>query len=942
MITPRTMDKKIGSCLWAWLIAMMLFTPSPMRAEDDVKVKTGVEDASEAKVEVKAISVVIDAASHLHEKYADMARRIIPIQAGMPLTPKTMDEAIKTLTQSRRFSKIHVDSVSHADGEALIFTLTPFHYAKEIRIHNYYPLFERDILNQMTIYPGDPLETKNFSDQADAIVELYKREGYVDPKVTIQSQEEPDGETAVVVVDIEKGHHYRLGTLTFTKNRGIGPGRLKPRMHIWRASLMPFFGRFSEYRLAQDMKNLTQYYWRKGYFDARLSYRLSPPDEHHRVDVNIEVEEKSRHRIAFSGNTHFWNLTLKKDVVLFTEGNRNGTGTRKSIRNMRRRYENAGYQDVRVRVEAAHSPDASTDLDLLRFVINEGPRTIVDAVTIAGNQSIEEKRIEKELLTRPPSLFHSGAFVPETLDEDLYAVTTLYMKEGFRERSVEADVATSEDRTRASVSIVIDEGPRTRVRSIEIESLSAVPEAAARETLIHQVGEPFRESALNAEKEAIISLVSEAGYPHARVDSRVTFSEDQTQADIVHRVDPGPQVKLGQIFIAGNLRTEEKVIRRELDVTPGMPLSLRTLHDGQRQLRDLYIFHGVQYRTFGLKEKDETVNLFVDVEEEKPYYFQIGGGYESDSGFFGRARVGDRNIFGLNKELWAAGEISETGYRVETRLNEPRFLGYRIGASVGFFNEETIEFNQPFGTRTTGGALSFSRDWGAHVTTALSFSLEKRDQFTVEDRPADLMEEDSRTIFVTTPYVRYDSRDSFVRPTKGLFSSLSVDISKGIDNEIDDFVRYLLDMRIYRSPLSRLTFAGLGRIGQVHPYSNDERVPDDQLFFLGGIQDVRGYKENLLRFDENGDPVGGKTAVVGSLEARVDLGRNWELTTFFDIGSVQNTQVPGGSDRFRSSVGLGLRYITPVGPMGLLYGYKLDREEGASAGRLHLSIGYSF
>ena len=88
--------------------------------------------------------------------------------------------------------------------------------------------------------------------------------------------------------------------------------------------------------------------------------------------------------------------------------------------------------------------------------------------------------------------------------------------------------------------------------------------------------------------------------------------------------------------------------------------------------------------------------------------------------------------------------------------------------------------------------------------------------------------------------------------------------------------------------------------------------------------------------------MGGKRAVVGSLEARIDLGMNFELTTFFDIGSVQNTQVEGGSDRFRSSVGLGLRYITPIGPMGLLYGYKLNREEGESAGRFHISIGYSF
>jgi outer membrane protein insertion porin family len=169
-----------------------------------------------------------------------------------------------------------------------------------------------------------------------------------------------------------------------------------------------------------------------------------------------------------------------------------------------------------------------------------------------------------------------------------------------------------------------------------------------------------------------------------------------------------------------------------------------------------------------------------------------------------------------------------------------------------------------------------------------------------------------------------------------------VDISKGIQNQLDDFVRYQFDTRYYWTPKGKVTLAGLARIGQVLSYSDSELVPDDQLFFLGGIQSVRGFKENLLRFDSQGNPVGGKTAVVGSLEARIDMGMNWELTTFFDIGSVKDAEVDEGSDRFRASVGLGLRYITPIGPMGLLYGHKLDREEGESAGRLHLSIGYSF
>ena len=213
---------------------------------------------------------------------------------------------------------------------------------------------------------------------------------------------------------------------------------------------------------------------------------------------------------------------------------------------------------------------------------------------------------------------------------------------------------------------------------------------------------------------------------------------------------------------------------------PGSPLSLQALYDAQRRLRDMAIFHSVNYRTLGLKEKADTVDLLVEVEENKPYYIQGGTGYQSDTGFFGRIKAGDRNLFGLNKDLWASAAVSETGYRLETQVTEPRFLGTRTAATAGVFAEELTEFNQPFGTRTIGGSLGFSRIWDRHLTTAISFALERHSQFSVEAESAEEYDEEARTDFITTPSFTYDTRDSFVRPTRGVLSSFGVDISKGI------------------------------------------------------------------------------------------------------------------------------------------------------------------
>ena len=774
------------------------------------------------------------------------------------------------------------------------------------------------------------------------MIQQYKRAGYVAPKVSITEQRASSDDKAAVLVDIDKGHHYVLGSLVFQGNQSLADTALKLRMSVWRADLLPWFGRFSEYQLKKDMASLLAYYRSKGFADAELSYRIENPGNALRVNVVVEVKEGQRYTVHFAGNEEFWDMTLQKDMVIFTAGNKNNTGIRKSIQNMKKRYHEKGYLESQIKAEKCRGSDPSAEEYPLCLVIDEGPQTVVTQVAIAGNHAFSEEQIKEQLLTRTPSLLHNGAFVPETLETDTYAVTTLYLKQGFEKRTVDSKVTFTDDKTGADVALNIKEGPQTRVRSIVIKGLTVLPEEEARKALVHHLGDPFRTAASDVEKEAIAGLISEKGYPHATVQAEISYSTDHTLADIIYEVEEGPQVVLGEIFVSGNLRTSEKIIEKELAVKPETPLSLQALADGQRRLRDMEIFHGVNYRTVGLKEKSDTVDLFVEVEENKPYYVQGGTGYQSDTGFFGRIKGGDRNLFGWNKDLWAAGEVSETGYRLETRLTEPRFLGTRTVAGVGVFTEELTEFNQPFGTRTTGGSLAFSHIWGKHLTTNLGFILERRNQFSVEDQSTEEFDEETRTILVTTPFITYDTRDSFVRPTRGFLTSLGVDISKGVESELDDFVRYELDSRYYWTPLKKITFAGMARVGQVISYSESEDVPDDQLFYLGGIQSVRGFAENLLRFDALGDPVGGKTAIVGSLEARIDLGMNLELATFFDVGSVQDTLMDEGPDGFRSSVGVGLRYITPIGPIGLVYGHKLDPEDGESAGRLHFSIGYSF
>ena len=160
--------------------------------------------------------------------------------------------------------------------------------------------------------------------------------------------------------------------------------------------------------------------------------------------------------------------------------------------------------------------------------------------------------------------------------------------------------------------------------------------------------------------------------------------------------------------------------------------------------------------------------------------------------------------------------------------------------------------------------------------------------------------------------------------------------------DVDNFIRYRADVREYTTPFDRLTFAWMGKVGYIVPTNNIDVLPDDQLFFLGGSHNVRGYKENMLLYDENGNPVGGRFSLASSVEARLAVIDGIELALFFDIGTIRDTNAASVVPDTRASYGTGVRYITPIGPISLVYGHKLRPEPGESPYEWHFSLGYTF
>ena len=927
------------------LFIIILIIPGYIQAQEELIKPMDSEPV------VKKIDIIIQDSLQKSQYLTELAQNLITICAGDRFSGKKLETSIELLKQSGLFQSIEVpDPVWNKEEISLIFKLTPFKRIKDIKISGAFPLFEREILNAMTMYAGDVFVVEKLTEQEAIISRIFINEGYLEPQIMVSSEQDKNSNDFNIIININKGNFYKIKNLEINGNKAFSDARLKLRTAIWKDSLL--FGemrRFIQKDVDKDVKNLVQFYRKKGYADVDIKPDVTKDRDSKEVLIVLNINEGPKYDIEFEGNEEFWDFTLKKDIDLVKKGNKNDFGLRKTIRNIQKRYQNAGYPDVEIKMEEQDSGSPDKNIRKIKFIINEGTRFIVDSIDVAGNQFIDKDKLQKQILTRTPGIIADGEFVPEILEQDKGAIKSLYLKQGYMDTIVKEKINWKDDpkepnQRLADISLDVKEGRQTLVKNVFFKNLNAVTQEQAFEIINLKPGEPFRNYMIQSDENAVAALISEKGYPHVEVKGEVEFNTDKTQAVVTYNVIEGVYVKMGQVYVTGNFRTKDKVILNELEIKKGDPFSLKKMLETNRNIRNLNALESADFKVLGLNEKAEKITLLVNTEEKKPYYFQFGGGYDTRKHFYANIKAGDHNLFGLNKDAWVSAELSQIGYRGELGLTEPRFLGTRISSTLSMFAEDIEEFNNDFGTRTYGASLGFDRRFLKYFTARLGLRYEFREQYIAKDKiilPEDQDKYDPRSILVTTPALIFNSTDSFIRPRKGFYSSFAVDISKGLGDTLDDFFKYRVETRYYYTPFDGLTFAVRGRYGYLDPFNSESNIPDDQLFFLGGTSDVRGFDENKLRYDNAGDPDGGRNEILGSIEARIDIGMNFELTAFYDIGNIQETS-SNSSDDFRSAAGLGLRYITPIGPVGFLYGWKLNKEQGESAGKLHFTLGYTF
>lgn len=893
---------------------------------------------------VSRVIIEVSPESEESEILSRLVRSRIPLQKDDRFSPELVTRSIEAIKNLDKFKDIHVDSREEQGKIAVIFQVTAWPRINSLRIKGAYPLFEREIRNRMTLFPGDRFVREKLSLQEKRITELFKRNGYISPKVKVSGRDMQETSGVELLVEIDKGPYYTISAVDIQGNRNFSAFRLLARTEIGHAMLFSFGKqRFVEEELNRDIRNLEDFYRKKKFPEVQIEKKIQKQDR--QVEITLVIHEGPLYSIEIKGNDEFYAFQLKKEIPVYEYGNKNDLGVKKGVRNILEKYRKLGYPQASVTTEESISEKNGQKHKTISFVITEGRMQKVASLEIRGNSVFDDKRIKQQMLTSEPGLLNKGRFVQEVFKEDISAIKAFYRNNGYLSANVESRVEWDENKENANVIVVVEPKEQTLVGAVDfVEKDSPHISQSDKDALFGEItlkpGAPFVQTDLQDNISRVAAHVSKSGYPHVKVDTKIIDHPENSTKDIVFTIDKGKYTETGDIFILGNLRTKEKMLKEEVDMEAKEPFSLQKTLEAKRRFQDMDIFDSVELTPIGLSEKNDRVDILFGVREKKPYVVEASLGYDTRRKGFGGLSLLDRNCLGRNMALSLSGEMSEIGYEGEFKLLDPRFLNKDISSSFSIFTKEEEERNKTYGIRTKGASVWFGKTFWKVMNSGLSITYEIREQFDGENGAGKELEK--RTAVVTSPSAVVDLRDDFLRPKNGFYGSFAVDLSKGVDSEVDDFIKYSFDGRYYHTPFSRLTLAFNLRLGYLYPYGEEKAVPDDQLFFLGGIADVRGFDENMLRKDNKGKPLGGKSAISGTIETRFDLGLGFELALFLDAGRIGDPVQEDGESGFRETAGAGLRYHTPIGPVGILYGHKLDKRDGESAGEVHFSIGYTF
>jgi outer membrane protein insertion porin family len=678
------------------------------------------------------------------------------------------------------------------------------------------------------------------------------------------------------------------------------------------------------------------------------------------VRINIEgsaltitvVENPVINRIAFEGNKSLEDDALTSEMQLRSRVVFTRTRVQQDVKRILELYRRSGYFAAVVEPKVIQLEQNRVDLV---FEINEGAETGIKQISFIGNQEFSDSSLKKVVLTRVSRWYRFFSSVdtydPDRLTFDRELLRRFYLEQGYADfRVVSAVAELTPDRSGFFITFTIEEGQRYKFGKIKVESeIKDVDPKLLYPVVKAEQGDWYNSKAVERDIVKITNEVGNLGFAFLNIRPVVKRNTKTRIMDITYNVQEGSKTFVERIDIRGNVRTIEEVVRREFRLVEGDAFNTTKLRRSQQRIRNLGYFSKVEVLKKPGSSKDKTV-IEVEVEEQSTGELSIGAGFSTSSGLLGEVKLSERNLLGRGQHVAAKVMVSQRAQSYDLSFTEPYFLDRKLSAGVDLFKTSRDRGSSSgFDEKRLGGGLrsgyEINEDW-RHV---VNYTLSQQELTNLRSDVSQFIREaEGENIKSTIGHkLTLDTRDSHQEPTEGYIVALSNNLS-GLGGDTRN-VNATVKAQYFYKFAKQWVGTIKGEYSRVFGIGQDVKVLDR--YRLGG-QSFRGFDNSGVgpRDRNTNDALGGLTRIIGTAELVFPLGLPEELgikgAIFSDIGTVfgteENSNIIQDDSAPRVTVGAGVSWKSPMGPIRLDFGYPIKKTDFDKTEVFRFSFGTRF
>lgn len=669
------------------------------------------------------------------------------------------------------------------------------------------------------------------------------------------------------------------------------------------------------------------------------------------------VENPIINRVAFEGNRRVKSEQLQTELQLKPRTVYTRTKVQSDVKRIQEIYRRSGRFAVTVEPKLIQLEQNRVDLV---FEINEGAPTYVTRIDFVGNKHYSDSALREQLQTKEERWYRflssDDSYDPDRVNYDRELLRRFYMKNGYADFRVVSSVAElTPERDRFFLTFTLEEGERYSMGDVQVKS--SIPDLKTEDLtplVTMEKGDWYNADQVENTIQALTDAVGSKGYAFVDIKPILNRHRDTHVIDVTFDIQEGPRVFVERIDIQGNVRTLDKVIRREFRLVEGDAFNTAKLRRSKQRIKDLDFFEKVDVTNVPSQTAPDRTVIKVDVQEKSTGEVSFGVGWSSSVGALLQVGATEHNLLGRGQTLSINGQLAQKLTSITTGFTEPYFLDRHLIAGVDLFSTDSTatQSTSSYDAKTLGGDLRMGYYYNEYLRHDWRYTYSITD-ITNVDSDASIYVKDqagTTTLSMVGHGLTWDHRDSRVDPTRGYILKFGNDVA-GLGGT-QDFLRTSASAGQY-FPVGDETVLALSTTGGIITSLNGEDIRINQRYYLGG-DTLRGFKDSGIspRDKSTGDALGGMWDVTASAEMTFPIGFPKEMGVqgklFTDMGTIGPTA--SGVDKsqvyesqtLRLSVGTGIVWRSPMGPINVDLGFPIMKDDHDEDQIFRLNFGTRF